>query len=65
MTLFHIAGVNQSIEMFGIAEHLRTFLQKSMQQWRLSLTSNDENLREVNVKRGYFRETVYRHCYLC
>ena len=38
--------------MFGIAENLRTFLQKSMQQWRLSLTANGEDLREVNVKRG-------------
>ena len=40
------------MEMFGIAENLRTFLQKSMQQWRLSLTANGEDLREVNVKRG-------------
>ena len=38
--------------MFGIAENLGTFLQKSMQQWRLFLTSNGEDLGEVNVKRG-------------
>ena len=44
--------VNECMEMFGIAENLRTFLQKSMQQWRLSLTANGEDLREVNVKRG-------------
>ena len=43
--------VNECMEMFGIAENLRTFLQKSMQQWRLSLTANGEDLREVNVKR--------------
>ena len=40
------------MEMFGIAENLRTFLQKSMQQWRLLLTANGEDLGEVNVKRG-------------
>ena len=28
--------VNECIEMFRIAENLRTFLLKSMQQWRLS-----------------------------
>ena len=43
------------MEMFGIAENLRTFLQKSMQQWRLSLTANGEDLGEVNVKRGIFQ----------
>ena len=41
--------------MFGIAENLRTFLQKSMKQWRLSLTANGEDLGEVNVKRGIFQ----------
>ena len=44
--------VNECVEMFGIAENLRTFLQKSMQQWRLLLMGNDEDLGEVNVQRG-------------
>ena len=43
------------MEMFEIAENLRTFLQKSMQQWRLPLTVNGEDLGEVNVKRGMFQ----------
>ena len=43
------------MEMFGIAENLRTFLQQSTQQWRLSLTANGEDLGEVNVKRGIFQ----------
>ena len=47
--------VNECMEMFGIAENLRTFLQKSMQQWRVSLTANEEDLGEVNVKRGIFQ----------
>ena len=44
------------MEMFGIGENLRTFLQKSMQQWRLSLMANGEDLGEVNVKRETFQE---------
>ena len=47
--------VNACMEMFGIAENLRTFLQKSMQQWRLSLVANGEDLGEVNVKKGIFQ----------
>ena len=38
------SSVNECMEMFGIAENLRTFLKKSMQQWRLSLTANGEVL---------------------
>ena len=33
----------------------RTFLQKSMQQWRLSLTANGDDLVEVNVERRIFQ----------
>ena len=47
--------IDKTLEMFGIAENLRTFWQKSMQQWRLSLTANGEDLGEVNVKRGIFQ----------
>ena len=43
------------MEMFGITEKLRMFLQKRMQQWKLSLTANGEDLGEVNVKRGIFQ----------
>ena len=47
--------VNEYMEMSGIAENLRTFLQKSMQQWRLSLTTNGEDLGEFNVKSEIFQ----------
>ena len=52
---FPHSWVNECMEMFGIAENLRTFSQKSMQQWRLSLTANGEDLGEVNVKMGIFQ----------
>ena len=41
--------------MFGIAEQLRTFLQKSMEQWRLYLTTNGEDLGEVNETSEIFQ----------
>ena len=47
--------VNECMEMFEIVENLRKFLQKSMQQLRLSLTANGEDLGEVNVKREIFQ----------
>ena len=47
--------VNKCMELFRIAENLRTFLQKSMQQWRLSLMASGEDLGEFNVKRGIFQ----------
>ena len=47
--------VNECMEMFEIAKNLRTFFQKSMQQWRLLLTANGEDLGEVNAKKGIFQ----------
>ena len=41
--------------MFGKAENLRTFLQKIMQQWRLSFMANGQDLGEINMKRGIFQ----------
>ena len=47
--------INECMEFFGIAENLRTLLQKNMQQWRLSLTANGEDLGEVNATREIFQ----------
>ena len=47
--------INECMELFGIAENVRNFLEKSMEQWKLSLTSNGEDLEEVDVKRGIFQ----------
>ena len=38
-----------------MTENLRTFFQKSMQQWRLSLIANGEDLGEVNMKTEIFQ----------
>ena len=47
--------INECMEMFGIAENVRNLLKTSMEQWKLSLMSNGEDLGEVNVKRGIFQ----------
>ena len=55
--------INECMELFGTADDVRNFLEKSMEQWKLSLTSNVENLGEIDVK-IYFRETVFQNCRL-
>ena len=47
--------INECMEKFGIAENVRNLLKKSMEQRKLSLTSNSEDLGEVNVRRGIFQ----------
>ena len=42
------------MELLLIVDSLRNFLEKSMEQWKLSLTSNGEDLGKDNVKRGIF-----------
>ena len=37
--------------MFGIAENVRNRLKASMEPWKLSLTSNGEDLGETNEKK--------------
>ena len=46
--------INECMELFGVADNVRNFLGKSMEQWKLSLTSIGEDLGEDDVKRGIF-----------
>ena len=47
--------IKECMEMFGIAENVRAFLKKCMEQWKLLLTCNGEDLGEVDVKRRIFQ----------
>ena len=38
--------INESMELFGIADNVKNVLEKIMGQWELSLTSNGEDLGE-------------------
>ena len=39
----------------GLNKKLITFLQSTMKNWRVELTCNNENLGEVEIKRGLFQ----------
>ena len=41
--------------MLGIADNIRSFLEKSMKKWKLLLNSNESDLCEVGVNRGIFQ----------
>ena len=47
--------INECMELFGTEENVRNFLEKSMEQWKLSLKSNGEDLGKANVNRGIFQ----------
>ena len=47
------------MELFEITDNMRNFLEKSVEQRKLSLISNGKNLGEVNVNKGMFSETVF------
>ena len=42
------------LETVGINEKIRILLAESMKSWRVELTSREENLGEVNIRRGIF-----------
>ena len=41
--------INECVKLYGIVDDVRNFLKKKMEQWKLSLTSNSEELGEVDV----------------
>ena len=46
--------INECMELFGNTDNVKMFLEKSMKQWKLSLTSNDKDLEEFDVRSGIF-----------
>ena len=47
--------INECMELYGIADNVKNFLVKSMEQWKLSLTSNGEDPGKVDMKKGIFQ----------
>ena len=48
------------MELLGIADNVRNVLEISMEQWKLLLTSNNEDLGEADVKRGIFQGDLFQ-----
>ena len=42
----------ECLDMLGIADNVRRFLNKSMKKWKLLLNSNGSDLCEANINRG-------------
>ena len=53
--MFRHSWIKECMQMFGIAENVRNLLENSMEQWKSLLTSNGEDLGEVDVKIGIFQ----------
>ena len=45
----------ECLDMLGIADNVRSFLEKSMKKWKLLLNSNGSNLFGIDVNRGIFQ----------
>ena len=45
----------ECLDMLGIAENIRKFLESSMKNWKLRLASNGLDLCEIDVNRGIFQ----------
>ena len=54
--LFPHSLINECMELFGIADKVRKFLEKCIEQWKLSRPSNSEDSGEIDVKRGIIQE---------
>ena len=47
--------LKEAVELVGIAENVKRVLFSSMERWKTILTSNNEVLGEVNIRRGIFQ----------
>ena len=50
--------INECIELFGTADNVTNCLEKNTEQWKLLLTSNGEDIGEVDMKRGIFQGDI-------
>ena len=51
----------ECLDMLGIAENVRKFLENSMKNWKLRLASNGLALCETDVNRGIFQGDSLSH----
>lgn len=47
--------ISECLDLFGIAENVKSLLKNSMKNWRLELTSSGVSLGNVQIKRGIFQ----------
>jgi len=47
--------IKECLDLFGVAENIKTLLANSMEKWRVLLCSGNLELCEVDIKRGIFQ----------
>ena len=45
----------ECLDLFGVAEHIKSLLVNSMEKWKVMLCSGNSELGEVEIKRGIFQ----------
>ena len=48
--------IAECLDLFGVAENIKSLLVSSMEKWKLMLCSGNAELGEVEIKRGIFQE---------
>ena len=47
--------IKECLDLFGVAENIKTLLVNSMKKWRVMLCAGNSELGEVDIKRGIFQ----------
>ena len=47
--------IKECLDLFGVAENIKTLLVNSMEKWRVMLCAGNLELGEVDIKRGIFQ----------
>ena len=65
--MIRLSLISESFEVFGVAENTKNFLLKSMNRWKLELTSNGVSLGNVEIRGGVFHGDSFHghHFFLC
>ena len=48
----------ECLDLFGVAENIKTLLVNSMEKWKVMLCSGNSELGEVEIKRGIFQDSL-------
>ena len=46
--------IRECLNLFGLAENIKSLLANSMEKWKVTLCSGNSELGEVQIKRGIF-----------
>ena len=53
--IFVKKGIMKCLDLFGVAENIKSLLVNSIEKWKVMLCSGNSELGEVEIKRGIFQ----------